>query len=188
MGATDHHSITQLLTRWTNRQPRALDRVVEKAYAELLRIGRRQLRGERYGHTLQTAGLVHEAYLRLGELNAINWRDRRHFFAVAAGIMRRVLVDRARVDGAFKRGGDAQRVPLNENLPVMQREVDVVGLDSALGRLGARDPVQARVVELRYFGGLTVEQTAEILAIAPVTVKRKWSLAKAWLYRELHEA
>jgi RNA polymerase sigma factor (TIGR02999 family) len=181
-------SVTQLLARWKNGQPQALDQLIERVYGELLRIGHRQMRRERRGHTLQTAGLVHEAYLRLVELRQIDWRDRHHFFTVAAAIMRRVLVDQARGNGALKRGGDALRMTLDEDLPAAQGAVDVVALDDALRRLAERDATQAQIVELRYFGGLTVDEAAEVLAIAPATVKRKWTLAQAWLYRELHDA
>ena len=186
--------ISRLLAGWRRGQPRARDQLIEQVYDELLRIGRRLRRGERRYHTLPTAALVNEAYLRLAALRRIEWRDRGQFFAAVAGTMRRVLIDQARGNSASKRGGDCQRVILDDdNLPAAAADhttgaVDVIALSVALDRLAARDPLQARIVELRYFAGLTIEETAAALQIAPATVKRQWALAKVWLYRELYPA
>ena len=182
----DSRSLTQLLIDWRQGQSHALDQLIENAYAELRRIGQQQMRRERGEHTLQATALVNEAYLRLVELRQIDWRDRGHFFAVAAGVMRRVLVDQARNRHTLKRGGSALRVTLDEELPAPDQSVDLIALDNLLKHLAKRDEIQARIVELRYFGGLTIEETAAALGIAPVTVKRKWALAQAWLYRELN--
>lgn len=192
MRCQHHHDktgVTRLLAGWRRGQPRARERLIEQVYDELLRIGRRLRRGERRYHTLPTAALVNEAYLRLAALRRIEWRDRNQFFAAVAGTMRRVLIDQARGNGASKRGGDRQRVTLDDNLPADRAAngaVDVIALSNALDRLAAREPTQARIVELRYFAGLTIEETATALTIAPATVKRQWTLAKTWLYRELY--
>jgi len=181
------NSITHLLNDWKGDRPRALQELIEHAYEELSRQAHGMMRGERCSHTLQTRALVHETYLRLVELREIDWKGRRHFFAVASSIMRRILVDHARSYRALKRGGDAVRVTLDEfaeNAPDM---VDVLALDNALTCLAKHDATQARIVELRYFGGLTIAQAAENLQLSPATVKRKWGLAQAWLYREMHE-
>ncbi|MDQ3581975.1 MAG: sigma-70 family RNA polymerase sigma factor [Pseudomonadota bacterium] len=188
MDTTNDDTVTKLLTLWKTGQPQAIGRLVEAVYDDLLRIARRQMRGERPGHTLQTAALVHEAYLRFVELRRIDWRDRGHFFTVAAAVMRRVLIDQARSAQARKRGGEAVRVTLDEGIAAPEGAVDVLALDRALQRLAERDETLGHIVNLRYFAGLTVEKTAEALHLAPATVKRKWRLAQAWLYRELHEA
>lgn len=167
---------------------RALDQLVSTVYDELHRVAHRQMQGERHGHTLQTTALVNEAYLRLRELHRIDWRDRRHFLSVAAATKRRILVDQARASRAGKRGGEAVRVTLDENIAGDDNGLDLIGLDQALDRLAARDEIQARIVELRYFAGLSVTETGEVLACSPATVKRKWTLAQAWLYRELSAA
>lgn len=188
MDTTNNDTVTKLLTLWNTGQPQAIGRLVEAVYDDLLRIARRQMRGERPGHTLQTAALVHEAYLRFVELRRIDWRDRGHFFTVAAAVMRRVLIDQARSVQARKRGGEAVRITLDEEIAAPEAAVDVLALDRALQRLAERDETLGHIVNLRYFAGLTVEKTAEALHLAPATVKRKWRLAQAWLYRELHEA
>lgn len=167
---------------------RSLEQFVGMVYDELHRIAHRQMRNERHGHTLQTTALINEAYLRLRELHRIDWRDRRHFLSVAAGIMRRILVDRARASRAEKRGGEAVRVTLDDNLAGDDDGLDLIALDQALDRLAARNEIQARIVELRYFSGLSVAETAEVLDFSPASVKRKWTLAQAWLYRELNAA
>ena len=177
--------VTQLLASWREGHQGALDKLVAVVYDELNQISRKLMQRERSGHTLQTAGLVNEAYLHMLKLRYIEWRDRRHFLAVAAGVMRRVLVDHARASSALKRGGAALRVTQDNNMSLEQDCVGVLELDTALQRLAKRDEVQSRIVELRYFGGLTVEETAEALAISPATIKRKWTIAKAWLFREL---
>lgn len=180
--------VTQLLHQWRGGDKPAFDRLVGVAYEELKGIGRGLLRRERPGLTLQTQGLVHEAYLRLRELDGMHWCDRKHFYGVAAGVMRRILVERARARNAGKRGGDVVCISLDDaklGLEAPERGVDVLSLDAALLRLSEVNEQQGRVVELRYFGGLSVEQTAEALGISPATVKRKWRVARAWLYREM---
>ena len=162
-----------------------LDQLVATVYDELRRIAHRRMQGERQGHTLQTTALVNETYLRLRELRQIDWRDRRHFFSAAAGIMRRVLVDQARASRADKRGGDALRVTLDDNIAGVDDGIDLIMLDAALKRLSQYDEAQARIIELRYFAGLSIAETAETITLSPATVKRKWTLAQAWLYREL---
>jgi RNA polymerase sigma factor (TIGR02999 family) len=178
--------VTQLLHRWAAGDHAALDELLPVVYQELQRIAARQLRRESPGHTLQTTGLVHEAYLRLVDQRDARWQNRAQFFGVAAQAMRRVLIDYARGKKAAKRGGDAVRVTLEDaSAPAEQPDVDLLGLDEALTRLAALDPQQAKVVELRYFTGLGIEETAQVLGISPATVKREWAMARAWLRREL---
>jgi RNA polymerase sigma factor (TIGR02999 family) len=160
--------------------------LVPVVYAELRRLAHHYMRGERAGHTLQTTALINEVYLRLAGLDELRWRDRTHFFAMAATLMRRVLVDYARQRGRAKRGAGISLTSPDENAAAPQPEVDIVALDEALQRLAAVDPQQSRVVELRFFAGLSVEQTAEALGISPATVKRDWATAKLWLYNELN--
>ena len=179
--------ISQLLSDWANRDPAAREQLVPIVYEELRRLAHRYMRGERVNHTLQTTALVNEVYLRLAGIDALRWRDRVHFFAMAATLMRRVLVDYARQRGREKRGGGISVTSLDENAVAAQPVVDVVALDQALERLAIVDPQQSRVVELRFFAGLSVEETAEALAISPATVKRDWATAKLWLYNELQD-
>jgi RNA polymerase sigma factor (TIGR02999 family) len=167
-----------------------LRRVVEdqfaQVYDELRRVAAGALRAERAGHTLQPTALVHEAYVRLAASDALQWQDRAHFVAIAATAMRRILVDHARGHNAAKRGGGDQRLPIEQvDVPAPEADVDVVALDESLVRLAALDPRQARIVELRYFGGLSVEETATIVGTSPRTVKRDWQMARAWLQREM---
>jgi RNA polymerase sigma factor (TIGR02999 family) len=167
-----------------------LDVVVEDIYAELRRVADRYVRRE-HAPSVQATELVHEAYLKLATEQPVRWQNRAHFIAIAAIAMRRLLVDRARRRHATKRGGPQIQVTLDEGLLAADpgaAAVDIIALDRALGRLAALDPQQARIVELRYFGGLSVEETAEALSISPATVKRHWTLAKAWLLRELEGA
>lgn len=180
--------ISTLLADWANGDPAARERLVPIVYEELRRLAHHYMLGERAGHTLQTTALVNEVYLRLAGIDALRWRDRVHFFAMAAILMRRVLVDYARQRGREKRGGDVSVTSLDEMAVAPQPAVDVVALDEALERLAAVDPQQGRVVELRFFAGLSVEETAEALGISPATVKRDWSTAKLWLYNELRTA
>jgi RNA polymerase sigma factor (TIGR02999 family) len=178
--------ITQLLHRWGAGDDRALDELLPIVYQELQRIAARQLRRESPGHTLQTTGLVHEAYLRLVDQRDARWQNRAQFFGIAAQAMRRVLIDYARGKKAAKRGGDAVRITLTDaSAPAEQPDADLLALDEALTRLAALDPQQAKVVELRYFTGLGIEETAQVLDISPATVKREWAMARAWLRREL---
>lgn len=178
--------ITTLLVAWTRGEESALAELAPLVHGELRRLARAYLRRERDGHTLQTDGLVNEAYVRLVDLKRIAWRDRTHFFALAARLMRRILVDYARSRKYQKRGGDVQRVPLDlaGDLALEQRG-DLVALDDALAALGHVDSRKAQVVELRYFGGLSVAEVAELLTVSEQTVMRDWRLAKMWLLREL---
>jgi len=178
--------ITQLLRAWGNGDQAALERLTPVVYDELRRMARRYMRREREGHTLQTTALVNEAYLRLVDVTHVNWQGRAHFFAVSAQMMRRILVDAARVRSSNKRGGQAVRAELDE-IPDFSssRDREIVAIDDALNALAEMDPRKAKVIELRFFGGLSVEETAEVLQISPQSVMRDWKLAKAWLMREL---
>jgi RNA polymerase sigma factor (TIGR02999 family) len=176
---------SQVLADWAEGDPAARDRLLPIVYEELRRLAHRHMRGERKGHTLQTTALVNEVYLRLAGVDALRGRDRAHFFAMAATLMRRVLVDYARRRGREKRGAGVSVISLDENAIVPREGVDVVALDAALERLAAVDPQQSRVVELRFFAGLSVKETAEALGVSPATVKRDWATAKLWLYNEL---
>lgn len=186
--ATARAQVSQLLADWAGGDPSAREQLVPVVYGELRRLAHHYMRGERAGHTLQTTALVNEVYVRLAGIDALQWRDRTHFFAMAATLMRRVLVDYARQRGRDKRGGGVSVTSLNENVVAATSSVDIVALDEALDRLAAIDPQQCRVVELRFFVGLSVEETAEALSISPATVKRDWATAKLWLYRELGTA
>src|SRR5271165_1165002 len=183
--ASDEPKVTHLLQAWSSGDRDALDRLTPIVYDELRRLARHYMRGERSGHTLQTTALVNEAYLRLVDFKSMSWENRAHFFAVAAQLMRRILVDHARRRN-LKRGAGFQHVHLEDTAVLGgQREPNFVALDDALQGLAEVDPRKAQVVELRFFGGLTVEETAEVLKVSPVTVLRDWSTARAWLYREL---
>src|SRR6185295_18307591 len=179
-------NVTQLLMGWGNGDKEALDQMVPIVYDELRRQAARYLRRERVGHTLQTTALIHEAYVRLVDQRNVQWQNRAHFFGIAAQLMRRILVDHARTKKRVKRGGSDVKVSLADaTIAVKEQDLDVVALDEALTRLAEIDEQQSRVVELRFFSGLTVEETAEVMGISPATVKRDWSMAKAWLHREL---
>jgi RNA polymerase sigma factor (TIGR02999 family) len=178
--------VTRLLVAWRRGDARALDSVLPLVYAELRRIAHRYMRDERSGHPLQTTALVHEAYIRLLGVTRVEWESRAHFLAISAQMMRRILVEAARRRRADKRRGDASHVALEEALvPAPDRAADLLALDDALERLTALAPRKARVVELRYFGGLTVEETAAALDVSGETVMRDWRMAKLWLQREL---
>ena len=178
--------VTQLLRAWSLGDAQALERLLPLVEAELRRVARAYMARERRGHTLQTTALVNEAYVRLVDAQRLRWQDRAHFVGIAARLMRRVLVDHARARGYKKRGGGAQRVTLVEGLTVAPPpDVDIVGLDRALDLLATVDERKARVVELRFFGGLTVEEAAEVLRVSPDTIKRDWRLAKLWLLRAI---
>ncbi|MDQ3256303.1 MAG: sigma-70 family RNA polymerase sigma factor [Acidobacteriota bacterium] len=182
--AASSQQVTQLLVAWGGGDQAARDELMPLVYEELRRLAHKCIRRERPGHTLQTSALLNEAYLRLVDQKNIHWQDRAHFFGIAARLMRQVLVDYARKRGYAKRGGDAHRVPLDEALIVSEeRAADVVALDDALKSLAEIDPRQSQIVELRFFGGLSIEETAEVLAVSPGTVMRDWTLAKAWLRR-----
>ena len=181
--------VTRLLADWSRGDTKALEPLIPLVYDELHRLAERHLARERSGHTLQPTAVVHEAYLKLVDQKRVTWKNRGHFFAVAAQAMRRLLVDHARRHDAAKRGGAMTVVPLEAADPaVSPRETDVLALDRALEKLAALDATQAKIVELRYFGGLTLDETADVLGSSPSTVGRAFRLAKAWLYRELSAA
>lgn len=178
--------VTALLDAWCRGDHEALAALVPFVHAELRRMAARQLRRERGDHTLQPTALVNEAFLRLAGQRRVQWQNRAHFFGVAACVMRRVLVDHARRRNAWRRGGGPVRVELTEATRISDApDLDLIALDAALDALAAQDARQARVVELRFFGGLTVEETAEVLEVAPSTVKLDWQMARAWLLRQL---
>jgi RNA polymerase sigma factor (TIGR02999 family) len=192
MGSAGPAEITRLLKAWVGGDPAALETLIPRVYDELRRIARRYMRRERPGNTLQTTALVNEVYLRLVDAGDVSWNDRAHFFAVAAQIMRRMLVDRARARTAAKRGGQLQRVDHStavdlDALPDVSagRDREIIAVDEALEALAKMDARKAKVIELRFFGGLSVEETAAVVNLSPQSVMRDWSLAKAWLIREL---
>ncbi len=181
--------VTQLLNQVSGGNRAAVDELTPLVYQELKRIAGGQLKGERPGHTLQATALVHEAYLKLVDQREVNWQGRAHFFGVAAQLMRRILLDYAKSRHRLKRGGDVHKTSLDEALVVAEdRASDLVMIDEALTRLEQLDARQAKVVELRFFGGLSVEETAEAMGISAPTVKREWAMARAWLHRELSPA
>ena len=180
------HEVTELLIEWSHGDKAALDRLMPLIHEELRRLAHHYMSRERPGHTLQTSALVNEAYLRLVNRKKVHWQNRVHFFAIAAQLMRSILVDHARSHAYTKRGGGARKIALDEAMIVSQeRAAEVVALDEALKELANFDEQQSRIVELRFFAGLTIEETAEVLALSPATIKREWSTARAWLYREL---
>jgi len=181
--------VSALLAGWSNGNEAARDELVPLVYDELRKLAGRYMAHERSGHTLQASALVNEAYLRLVEQRQVRWQGRAHFFAMASHMMRRILVDHARKRYNAKHGGDVQRVLLDEAVIISKGKAwDVVALDDALIRLSAIDPRKSRVVELRYFGGLSMDEIAEVLKVSAVTVRRDWSTAKAWLYRAIARA
>jgi RNA polymerase sigma factor (TIGR02999 family) len=180
------HRVTQLLMDWSSGNQEAHDELMLLVYDDLRRLARRYIRRESSGHTLQTTGLVNEAYLRLVDQKHVSWQNREHFFGIAAQLMRRILVDHARMRHRAKRGGGALQVSLKEAEVISHESPkDLLSLDEALTRLAEVDRRKSRIVELRYFGGLSIKETAEVLRVSPGTVMRDWTLAKAWLYREL---
>src|SRR5215203_2419681 len=189
MLGTAHKSdeVSRLLRAWGDGNGNALDELLPLVYDELHRQAHRFLRRERQSHTLQTTALIHEAYLNLIKQNRIDWQNREHFFAISANLMRRILVNYANARHRAKRGGTAENVELNDSILIAaeSNNLDLIALDDALNRLAKMDEQQAKIVELRYFGGLTIEETSEVMGIAPATIKRDWNLTKAWLYREL---
>jgi len=183
---TSSSEITQLLHAWREGDQLALQKLTPIVYQELHRMAQRYMARERDGHTLQTTALINEVYLRLVKVKEVEWQDRAHFFAVSAQLMRRILTDFARSRGYQKRGGGAQKMSIDEvSVASAEPEVDLVALEQALTRLEETDARKSKVVELRFFGGLTVEETAEVLHISGETVMRDWSVARAWLLREL---
>jgi len=182
------HEVTQLLMAWNDGDQSALERLIPLVHAELHRIARRYMRSERAGHTLQTSALINEAYLRLIDAQQVHWQNRAHFFGIAAQLMRRVLVDFARSRGYKKRGGGALQVSLDETMVITkERGEDLVALDEALSALSELDERKGRVVEMRFFGGLSEKEIAEALTVSQETVRRDWRLAKSWLRRRLSE-
>ncbi|HWC75896.1 MAG TPA: sigma-70 family RNA polymerase sigma factor [Blastocatellia bacterium] len=180
--------VTKLLVAWSDGDESALEELIPLVYDELYRLARRYMVRERVGHTLQTTALVNEAYLRMVDFKNIQWQNRAHFFAVSAQVMRRILVDFARSRKFQKRGGDARRVSFDEALGAATgRTADLVALDDALNSLAVLDPRKSKVVELRFFGGLTVEEAAHVLKVSVETIMRDWKMAKAWLLREMSE-
>jgi RNA polymerase sigma factor (TIGR02999 family) len=188
MDTVSPHEITRLLGEWSKGDRAALERLTPLVHAELRRIARRQMGRERAGHTLQATALINEAYLRLAGQEGFEWRDRLHFFAVCAQIMRHVLIDHARARARDKRGGDAVQISLAAaGLVAEERSSELLALDEALRALEEVDAQKARLVELRYFAGLTIEETAEVLGVAPITVRREERRARAWLHRMMSE-
>lgn len=188
MSAPSSQEITQLLLAWSDGDREALEKLTPLVYSELHRLAKQYMRRERAGHTLQTTGLINEAFLRLVDCNKVRWQNRAHFFAVAARLMRRILVDFARNRNYLKRGGGAIRVSMEEaDRMAAERSVDFEALDGALIALSAIDARKSQIVELRFFGGLTLEETAEVLGVSIRTVKREWGFAQAWLYDRLSE-
>jgi len=180
------HEITELLHAWRQGDERALEKLTPQVYRELHRAAKRCMERERDGHTLQTTALINELYLRLSDLKPIDWQNRAHFFALCARQMRRILTDQARARQSHKRGGGAQLVSLDVDLVgTPEASANLVAVDDALSRLAKVDERKSQVVEMRFFGGLSVDETAEVLRVSPETVMRDWKLAKAWLHREL---
>jgi RNA polymerase sigma factor (TIGR02999 family) len=178
--------VTELLQQWTEGRQDALDRLLPEVYAELKRLASSYLWRERSDHTLQATALVHEAFLKLVDQRAVQWQNRAHFFGIAAQAMRRILVDHARAHAAAKRGDGERPISIDDTVILgAMPDADILALHEALTQLEKLDPQQSRVVELRYFGGLTMEETAEVLGISPATVGREWTVAKAWLYAAL---
>ena len=188
------HDLTGLLIEWRGGNRAALDRLTPLVYDEIRRIAHRYVQREREGHTLQTTALVNEAYLRLAGKQQINWQNRAHFFAVTAQVMRHILIDYARRRNYVKHGGEAQRIAFDEALATEEavlmtkpRAVELLALDEALNELAKFDPRKSQVVELRYFGGLSLDETAEVLEVSPMTVRRDWRVAKAWLFKRMKD-
>jgi RNA polymerase sigma factor (TIGR02999 family) len=185
----DSHHVTELLREWTSGNSAAMDELLPYIYDELRRRAARYLRRERINHTLQTTALVHEAYLKLVDQKAVQWKDRGHFFAVAAQAMRRILVDHAKHKNRAKRGGDLPDLQLDASIEnaILESKVDIESLDEALSRLALVDPDQERLVELRFFAGLSLEEAAVVMDISRATAAREWQVAKSWLHRELSQ-
>jgi RNA polymerase sigma factor (TIGR02999 family) len=184
--STNSSEISLLLDQYRAGQTEALGKLMELVYDDLRRLAAWQLQTERFDHSLQPTALVHEAYLKLAGHNQVEWQNKAHFFALAAQVMRHILVDHARTRQRDKRGGGQASVALDEALKLSHpSEPNLVELDEALNTLAGQDPRKSRIVELRYFGGLSIEETADVLGISPTTVRREWTLAKAWLRREL---
>ena len=183
------NSVTQLLARWNDGDTSARDALVPLVYGELRKIARRCIAGQRSDHTLQPTALVHEAYLRLARHDSADWRDRVHFFAIAAQMMRQILVDHARKRASLKRGGNAITVLVDDAQPASrEKSLDLLALDDAMKQLALLDPRQSQIVELRFFAGLSIEETAVVVNISPATTKREWATARLWLYRAMSKS
>ncbi len=186
---SDSENVTRLLLDWSSGNQQALEELVPLIYKELRQLAHNFLYRERPGHTLQTTALVHEAYLKLIDQRDARWQNRAHFFAIAAQAMRRILIDSARKHAAAKRGGPREKLSLDEAADIsLEPDSNLLELDEALNELAKIDPQQSRIVELRYFGGLTIEETADVMSVSPATVKREWTMARAWLHQELTES
>jgi len=186
MAESPTKDVTKMLVDWSNGDRSARDQLLPLVYYELRKLAERYLRREAPGNTLQATALVHEAYLQLVDQKQVNWQNRAHFFGAAANLMRQILIQHARAKHAEKRGGNQHKLYLDEAGDIaVERNIDLIALDDALNDLAAIAPQQSRVVELRFFGGLSIEETAEALGVSPATVKREWNMAKAWLHREL---
>ena len=186
MPSDPSYPVTDLLARWSEGDMAARDALVPLVYEQLRRIARKCLVSQRSDHTLQPTALVHEAYLRIAKGSSLQWQNRAHFFAVAAQMMRQILVDHARRASAGKRGGGAITLVLDEDVPAQaQNNLDLIALDTAMKRLAALDERQCKIVELRFFGGLSIEETAHVMEISPATAKREWATARVWLHREI---
>jgi RNA polymerase sigma factor (TIGR02999 family) len=184
--ASDTDNVTKLLLEWSNGNEEVLEEMLPLIYEELRRLAHNFLYRERPGHTLQTTALVHEAYLKLIDQRDARWQNRAHFFAIAAQAMRRILIDSARKHIAEKRGGGGEKLSLDEVATIsLEPDTDLLALDEALKALAEIDPSQSRIIELRYFGGLTIEETAEVVKLSPATIKREWAMARAWLHQAL---
>jgi RNA polymerase sigma factor (TIGR02999 family) len=183
----ESQDVTGLLIKWGEGDRGVLNQLLPAVYDELHRMAARYLHLERPDHILQPTALINEAYLRLVDQNSVKWENRAHFFGIAANLMRRILVEHARGQRAAKRGGNIVKLPLDEGMhgSPKQEEMDLVALDEALTQLAKKDSEQSRLVELRYFGGLTIEETAQVMGISPATVKRSWTISRAWLRREI---
>lgn len=187
MSQTSSQDLTQMLIQLSQGKSQVVDDILPLIYDELRSLASNYLRRERSDHTLQPTALVHEAYIKLIDQTQVKWQNRAHFFGIAANIMRRILVDYARKHHADKRGGDAEKLPLEEEILIVSegKSAELLALDEALENLAKIDPQKSKIVELRYFGGLSVEETAEVLGVSEITVKRHWRMAKAWLYGQL---
>ncbi|MFN6964832.1 MAG: sigma-70 family RNA polymerase sigma factor [Pyrinomonadaceae bacterium] len=187
MAQQETHEITQMLLELTDGNAEVVDRILPHIYDELRRLAGSYLRRERSDHTLQPTALVHEAYMKLIDQKKVRWQNRAHFFGIAAQVMRRILMDHARKHKADKRGGSSDKLPIDEGILVVSRErsSELVALDDALNALAAIDPQKAKIVELRYFGGLSIEETAEVMGVSVPTINRQWRMAKAWLYGQI---
>lgn len=188
METSGQKNISLILKDWSSGNRDAVDELMPVIYDELKKIAAQYLRKERREHTLQPTELAHEAYLKLIDISNVNWQDRAHFFAVSAQVIRHILVDHARAKATDKRGGAAERIVLDEAISFSEeQDTDLLALDEALKNLATFDEQQSKIVELRFFGGLTIEETAEVLKISPATIKREWTLAKAWLFKRMKD-